>query len=139
MCRDDGSLLLYTPPTDALTEELGALGPVRWLVVPNCWDHLGTPAAAALCPEAHVGCRRRLLRWPHGSLDLALGRSSYRLLRAVARGRPTLERKSRTRQRPRAPSAPMVERRALRLIEGHADVIEEDCRDRLAHAGDWRT
>jgi hypothetical protein len=53
---DDGSLLLHCPPppTDALTEELRALGPVRWLVIPNCWHHLGTPAAAAHFPEAQV-------------------------------------------------------------------------------------
>ena len=51
---DDGSLLLHTPapPTDALAEQLRALGPVRWLVVPNCWHHLGTPAAAAHFPDA---------------------------------------------------------------------------------------
>lgn len=53
---DDGGLLLHTPapPTDALTEELRALGPVRWLLVPNCWHHLGAPAAAARFPEAQV-------------------------------------------------------------------------------------
>ncbi|WP_437985817.1 DUF4336 domain-containing protein [Sorangium sp. So ce117] len=53
---DDGSLLLHTPapPNDALTEQLRALGPVRWLLVPNCWHHLGTPAAAAHFPEARV-------------------------------------------------------------------------------------
>jgi hypothetical protein len=53
---DDGSLLLHTPapPSDALAEELRALGPVRWLVVPNCWHHLGAPAAAARFPEAKV-------------------------------------------------------------------------------------
>jgi hypothetical protein len=53
---DDGSLLLHTPapPTDALTEQLRALGPVRWLVVPNCWHHLGAPAAAARFPEAKL-------------------------------------------------------------------------------------
>ena len=53
---DDGSLLLHTPapPTEALTEQLRALGPVRWLVVPNCWHHLGAPAAAARFPEARV-------------------------------------------------------------------------------------
>jgi glyoxylase-like metal-dependent hydrolase (beta-lactamase superfamily II) len=53
---DDGSLLLHTPapPTDALAAQLRALGPVRWLVVPNCWHHLGTPAAAAYFPEARV-------------------------------------------------------------------------------------
>jgi len=51
---DDGSLLLYSPapPTDALVEQLRALGLVRWLVVPNCFHHLGTPAAAACFPEA---------------------------------------------------------------------------------------
>lgn len=53
---DDGSLLLHTPPppTDAWAEQLRALGPVRWLVVPNCWHHLGAPAAAARFPEAQV-------------------------------------------------------------------------------------
>lgn len=53
---DDGSLLLHTPapPSDALVEQLRALGPVRWLVVPNCWHHLGAPAAAARFPEARL-------------------------------------------------------------------------------------
>lgn len=53
---DDGSLLLHSPapPTEALGAELRALGPVRWLVVPNCFHHLGTPAAAAFFPEAQV-------------------------------------------------------------------------------------
>jgi len=53
---DDGSLLLHSPapPTDGLAEQLRALGPVRWLVVPNRWHHLGTPAAAARFPEAKV-------------------------------------------------------------------------------------
>lgn len=53
---EDGSLLLHSPAplTDALAEQLRALGPVRWLVVPNCFHHLGTPAAAALFPEAVV-------------------------------------------------------------------------------------
>jgi len=53
---DDGSLLLHTPApvAGALAAQLRALGPVRWLVVPNCWHHLGTPAAAAHFPEAQV-------------------------------------------------------------------------------------
>lgn len=53
---EDGSLLLHSPapPSAALAEQLRALGPVRWLVVPNCWHHLGTPAAAAHFPEAQV-------------------------------------------------------------------------------------
>src|SRR5205085_9380822 len=53
---DDGSLLLHSPapPTDGLAEQLRALGPVRWLVVPNRFHHLGTPAAAAHFPDARV-------------------------------------------------------------------------------------
>ena len=53
---DDGSLLLHSPapPTDALAEQLRALGPVRWLLVPNRFHHLGAPAAAAHFPEAQV-------------------------------------------------------------------------------------
>lgn len=53
---EDGSLLVHTPapPTDALVKELAALGPVRWIVVPNCWHHLGAPAAAARFPEAKL-------------------------------------------------------------------------------------
>ncbi len=53
---DDGDLLLHTPapPTDDLTEALRTLGPVRWLVVPNCWHHLGAPAAPACFPEARL-------------------------------------------------------------------------------------
>jgi hypothetical protein len=53
---EDGSLLLHSPapPTDAFAAQLRALGPVRWLVVPNCFHHLGAPAAAAQFPEAQV-------------------------------------------------------------------------------------
>jgi hypothetical protein len=72
---DDGSLLLHTPapPTDALAEELRALGEVRWLVVPNCWHHLGAPAAAARFPEARlVAPRSALRRNPALRLDLDL-------------------------------------------------------------------
>jgi hypothetical protein len=70
---DDGSLLLHTPapPADALAEELRALGPVRWLVVPNCWHHLGAPAAAARFPEAKlVGPASALARNKALKLDL---------------------------------------------------------------------
>jgi len=72
---DDGSLLLHTPapPTDALVEELRALGPVRWLVVPNCWHHLGAPAAAARFHEARlVGPASALPRNRALKLDLDL-------------------------------------------------------------------
>lgn len=53
---DDGGLLLHSPapPTEALAEQLRALGPVRWLVVPNSFHHLGAPAAAARFPDATV-------------------------------------------------------------------------------------
>lgn len=53
---DDGGLLLHSPapPGEALVERLRALGPVRWLVIPNVFHHLGTPAAAARFPEAKV-------------------------------------------------------------------------------------
>lgn len=53
---DDGSLLLHSPapPSAALSEQLRALGPVRWLVVPNCFHHLGAPAAAAHFADAQV-------------------------------------------------------------------------------------
>jgi hypothetical protein len=53
---EDGSLLLHSPapPTEALSEALRALGPVGWLVVPNCFHHLGAPEAAARFPEARV-------------------------------------------------------------------------------------
>lgn len=53
---EDGSVLLHTPapPTPELVEQLRALGEVRWLVVPNCWHHLGTPAASAQFPKARV-------------------------------------------------------------------------------------
>ncbi len=53
---DDGGLLIHSPapPTDTLVEQLAALGPVRWLVDPNCFHHLGTPAAAAHFPQAQV-------------------------------------------------------------------------------------
>ena len=53
---DGGGLLIHSPapPTDAMVAELRALGPVRWLVVPNCFHHLGTPAAAAQFSDAKV-------------------------------------------------------------------------------------
>jgi hypothetical protein len=77
---DDGSLLLHTPapPTDALAQELRALGPVRWLVVPNCWHHLGAPAAAAHFTEATlVGPASALHRNPLLRLDLQLSDGKF--------------------------------------------------------------
>jgi hypothetical protein len=53
---DDGHLLVHSPapPSDDLVKQLAELGTVSWLVVPNCFHHLGTPAAAAAFPEAKI-------------------------------------------------------------------------------------
>ncbi len=53
---DDGHLLVHspTPPSESWRQQIAALGEVRWLVVPNCFHHLGTPAAAAAFPVATV-------------------------------------------------------------------------------------
>jgi hypothetical protein len=52
----DGGLLLHSPPepTDELCAALDALGEVRWIVVPNCFHHLGARATAARFAEAKV-------------------------------------------------------------------------------------
>jgi glyoxylase-like metal-dependent hydrolase (beta-lactamase superfamily II) len=190
---DDGSLLLHTPapPTDALAEELRALGPVRWLVVPNCWHHLGAPAAAARFPEARlVGPasalqRNRVLKleldlqdgqfgklvpefdalplagvpfWDetvlyHRPTQTLLGADivcsagindhftwrfgaritgCYDRVRVPPDARKKLGDKAAAARSLRA----MLERPAERLIIGHGDIIEQGCRDQLAHA--WR-
>jgi hypothetical protein len=190
---EDGSLLVHSPapPSDALAEQLRALGPVRWLVVPNCWHHLGTPAAAAHFPEAQVVGpasalkRNKALRLHldihdaqffervpefealplrgvpfldetvlyHRPTQTLLGADI--VLRACAQDHWTYRLAARITgfyERVRVPpdvrwSKPdktaaarsihtMLERPAQRLIVGHADVIEEGCRDRLARA--WR-
>lgn len=53
---DDGRLLIHspTPPTDEWKAAIAPLGEVAWLVVPNCFHHLGTPAAAAGYPAAKI-------------------------------------------------------------------------------------
>jgi hypothetical protein len=190
---DNGSLLLHSPalPTDALAEQLGALGPVRWLVVPNCFHHLGTPAAAAHFPEAQVVGpasaldRNKALRLHvdihdahfgeqvpefealpllgvpfldetvlyHRPTQTLLGadivlcagakdhwswRCAARITDCYERVRvpPDVRKKIPDRTAAARSIHAMLERPAQRLIVGHADVIEEDCRDRLAQA--WR-
>jgi Domain of unknown function (DUF4336) len=190
---DDGSLLLHTPAplTGALVEQLRALGPVRWLVVPNCFHHLGTPAAAAYFPEAQVVGpasalkRNKSLRLHVDIHDAQFGERVPELEALPLRGVPFLDetvlyhRSTRTLlgadivlcagaedhwtfrwvgrmtgcyERVRVPPdvkwkipdkaaaarsiRAMLERPAQRLIVGHANVIEEGCRDRLAQA--WR-
>lgn len=188
---DDGSLLLHSPapPTDALAEQLRALGPVRWLVVPNCFHHLGAPAAAAHFPEAQVVgpasalSRNRALRLHVDIHDAQFGEQVPELEALPLLGVPFLDetvlyhRPTQTLlgadiilcagakdhwtwrwaaritgcyERVRVPPDvrktmldktaaarsihAMLERPARRLIVGHADVIEEGCRDRLARA-----
>jgi len=190
---DDGSLLIHSPspPTEALAAELRALGPVRWLVVPNCFHHLGAPAAAAQFPDAQVVGpasalgRNNALRIHvdiHGKLfgeqipefealplqgvpfldetvlyhrptqtllgaDIVLGagaedhwswRWAARITGCYERVRvpPDVRKKIPDKAAASASIRAMLERPAQRLIVAHNDVIEGDCRDRLAQA--WR-
>jgi hypothetical protein len=53
---EDGRLMIYSPSplSDDDTASLAKLGDVAWLVIPNTFHHLGTPAAAAAFPKATV-------------------------------------------------------------------------------------
>lgn len=190
---DDGSLLLHSPapPTDALAEQLRALGPVRWLMVPNCFHHLGAPAAAAYFPEAQVVGpasalnRNKALRLHvdihdaqfgaqvpefealpllgvpfldetvlyHRPTQTLLGadivfcagakdhwtlRCAARITGCYERVRvpPDVRKKIPDKTAAARSIHAMLERPAQRLIVGHADVIEEGGRDRIAQA--WR-
>lgn len=190
---DDGSLLVHSPapPSDALVEQLRALGPVRWLVVPNCFHHLGAPAAAACFPEAQVvgptSARSRnqalslhveihdprfreqvpelellpLLGVPFldetvlyhrptqtllgADIVLCAGAKDHWTCRFAARITgfyeqvrvpPDVRRTTMDRTAAARSIQAMLERPAQRLIVGHADVIDEGCRDHLARA--WR-
>lgn len=76
----DGSLLLHSPApvSDALADHLKALGAVAWLLVPNCFHHLGTPAAAARFPDAKVvGPASALKRNAALKLHLAIGDGQF--------------------------------------------------------------
>lgn len=189
----DGNLLLHSPapPTAALAAQLLALGPVRWLVVPNCWHHLGAPAAAACFPEAQVvGPASALKRnkaltlhvdiadarfgeqvpelevlplrgvpfWDetvlyHRPTQTLLGadivvcagahdhwtvRCAARVFGFYERARVPPDAKNKILDKAAAAASigAMLERPAQRLIVGHADVLEEGWRDRLAQA--WR-
>jgi hypothetical protein len=184
-----GELLLHSPapPTDELAAELRALGPVRWLVIPNCFHHLGAPAAAARFPEAqvvgpasalkrnaalriHVNLRDAQLdefeRLPlegvpfldetvlyHRPTETLLGadvvlcahaddhwtwRWAARITGCYERVRvpPDVRKKIVDKAAAARSVRAMVERPARRLIVGHADILEEGCRDHLAQA--WR-
>jgi hypothetical protein len=53
---DDSRLAIIspTPPSDEWVKAVTALGEVAWLIVPNCFHHLGTPAAAVAFPRAKI-------------------------------------------------------------------------------------
>jgi hypothetical protein len=190
---EDGSLLLHSPapPTDTLAEQLRSLGSVRWLVVPNCWHHLGTPAAAACFPEAQVVApasalkRNQALKVHRDIRDARFGEHVPELETLPLQGLPFLDEtvlyhrptqtllaadlvvcaaahdhwtvrwagrvfgfyeqvrvppdaRRKILDKPAAAQSirAMLDRPAQRLIVGHADVIEEGWRDRLAQA--WR-
>lgn len=188
---DDGSLLLHSPApaAEAIAAQLRPLGPVRWLVVPNCFHHLGTPAAAEQFPEAQVvgpasALKRNKALRIHSDLaqlgqqlpeletlplagvpfldetvlyhrptrtllgaDIVLCpnakdhwsmRFAARLLGFYDRVRVPYDVKNKIPDKAAAARSirAMLERRADRLIVGHADIIEAGCRDRLAEA--WR-
>ena len=52
----DRRLLIHSPPTPTreLCDALNAIGEIAYLVVPNCFHHLATPAFAASYPSATV-------------------------------------------------------------------------------------
>lgn len=53
---EGGGLLVHSPPapTEEFCSALRELGEVRFIVVPNCFHHLGAPATAARFPGAKV-------------------------------------------------------------------------------------
>jgi Domain of unknown function (DUF4336) len=95
----DGALWVHSPcpPTDSVCAALDALGDVRWIVVPNRFHHLQTPATAARYPKARVvGPKSVQLRNPYVSLamgadDPAYVRSTPELTPIQLRGVPFLE------------------------------------------------
>jgi hypothetical protein len=189
---DDGSLLVHSPAPidDDVAAQLRALGPMRWLVIPNCFHHLGTPAAAARYPEAQVvGPRSALGRNKELGIDVEIARLGERLpelevlplegvpfldetvlyhrptqtllgadilISACAKDHWTWRVAARITgcfERLRVPPDvrkkipdkavvarslhAMLERPAQRLIVGHSEIIDVDCRESLARA--WRS
>jgi hypothetical protein len=95
----DGALWVHSPcpPTDSVCAALDALGEVRWIVVPNRFHHLQTPAIAARYPNARVvgpksaQQRNRQLRLAMGTDDPAYVRSTPELMSIQLRGVPFLD------------------------------------------------
>jgi hypothetical protein len=81
---EDGGLLVHSPPepTEAFCAALNALGELRWIVVPNCFHHLGALATATRFPSAKVvGPPSAAARNSQLRLDLGLRDDAF--LRAV--------------------------------------------------------
>jgi hypothetical protein len=95
----DGALWVHSPgpPTDSVCAALDALGEVRWIVVPNRFHHLQTPATAARYPNARVvgpksaQQRNPQLRLAMGTDDPAYVRSTPELMAIQLRGVPFLD------------------------------------------------
>jgi hypothetical protein len=162
---------------------------MRWLVIPNCFHHLGTPAAAARYPEAQVvGPASALGKNKELRIDVEIARLGERLpeldvlplegvpfldetvlyhrptrtllgadilISACAKDHWTWRTAARITgcfERLRVPPdvrkklpdkvavarslGAMLERPAQLLIVAHSEIIEADCRERLAQA--WR-
>lgn len=74
------ALWVHSPcaPTDEVCAALDALGEVRWIVVPNRFHHLQTPATAARYPKAVVvGPKSAQSRNPHLRLTLGVDDPEY--------------------------------------------------------------
>src|SRR5690606_21753269 len=93
------ALWVHSPctPTDDVCAALDALGEVRWIVVPNRFHHLETPATAARYPTAFVvGPKSAEAPNPHvnltmGTDDPAYIRATPELISGQLRGVPFLD------------------------------------------------
>lgn len=77
---EDGGLLVHSPPepTNEFCAALRDLGELRWIVVPNCFHHLGAPATAARFPSAKVvGPRSVTTHNPRVQLHMAPGDDAF--------------------------------------------------------------
>jgi hypothetical protein len=78
---EDGGLFVHSPPDPApeWCAAVDGLGDVRWLVVPNCFHHLGAPASAARYPAATlVGPRSAVDRNSDLELGLEINDDAFR-------------------------------------------------------------
>lgn len=78
---EDGGLFVHSPPdpTPEWCVAVDALGDVRWLVVPNCFHHLGATATAARYPTATlVGPQSAVDRNANLELELEIHDDAFR-------------------------------------------------------------